>query len=225
MQSKILIAIGHKARQGKDTFANIWKKIDPENVYITHWADPLKIEAQNNRRNVPLISKEVLNGKTFYNLLDTQTSVLRKSEEEVPYLHKIFTERGITEYVGMNEKDPQILQFWGTDFRRKQYDNYWVDRTLEHIDTISKKFILIPDTRFKNEYNAVKNLNGYYVKIIRLHKDDTQYLDVNRDPRHLSEIDLEYVSADFTIAAYDEDLESFKLSAIAVINSINFLCS
>jgi len=223
LSNKILVAIGNKARHGKDTFANLWKELDPIDVYITHWADPLKEEVANVERKLPLVYRTKIDGKLYYSLLHTKVphyTYIIKTKEEVPYLHKIFEERGIETYAGMNEKDSEMLQFWGTDFRRAHYTNYWVDIILKEIAVRPEKYILIPDTRFTNEYNAVKDRGGVYVQMQRLNEDGSLYLDPMRDPKHKSEIDLDWVVGDFVITAKGGNMQMFTTLSLMTINGI-----
>jgi len=63
-----------------------------------------------------------------------------------------------------------MLQWWGTDYRRKycKNDNYWVDKLEEHLinNTISR-LIFITDVRYMNEVNLIKYYRGEIWKIIR----------------------------------------------------------
>lgn len=59
------------------------------------------------------------------------------------------------------------IQFWGTDVRRKQNYNYWVNKLTQlSIENINKgKSVYISDTRFPNEVDSIIDLDG---KVIRL---------------------------------------------------------
>lgn len=63
------------------------------------------------------------------------------------------------------------LQYWGTEIRRNQYNNYWIDKMANFIvDTLSKgKSVNVTDARFPNEVDLVKDLGG---KIVRLELSD-----------------------------------------------------
>ena len=132
-----------------------------------------------------------------------------------PKLYKIFSDRKIDTYWGMDEKDSEMLQFWGTDWRRACFDrNYWVTRLMEKIDYLSFSpdldYILIPDTRFLNELDAVKNRNGVYIKVIRYNLDGSEYRDPSRDPEHSSETELENTEPDMCIKAISGELDKFE---------------
>ena len=206
----ILLGFGHRARNGKDTVANILKeKLD--NVEIIHWADGVYEECTNTNSKYPLIKFEFkTNGHTYYSVLaDYRTgSRFTISAEDDPYLDSIFKTRNITEYWGMKEKDTEILQFWGTNYRRQHCNqDYWVNLTMQKATKIAKQmetgYILIPDTRFKNEVKALKNNGGYYIKVKRTNPDGSQYISNDRDPNHPSEAELEGYPADATLTAVD----------------------
>lgn len=59
------------------------------------------------------------------------------------------------------------LQFWGTEIRRKQQDNYWINKMSEFIvnSVNSGLSVNVTDARFPNEVDLIKDLAG---KIIRL---------------------------------------------------------
>ena len=224
MSSKLIIGIGNKAQHGKDTFAGIAAK-QFDDYYITHWADPLKEEVTNAERTAPLIYATSSDNGVHYMLLDhadgTSNTYLIKHYSEVPYLHEIFTKRNITVYWGMDGKDSEMLQFWGTDFRREMCDeDYWVNKTLLYVKYRPEKVILIPDTRFKNEWEAIKANQGLYVHVLRLNEDGTIYQDPSRSPTHKSEVDLDAVGSNYSIVAVSGDLHSFEMQALEVIEKI-----
>jgi len=208
--SVMLIGFGHRARNGKDTAANYLKeKLVSSNVEIIRWADGVYEECTNADSKYPLILQEfVTSVKTYYTVLANKETGERFAISNLtdPYLHKIFTERKITEYQGMTDKDPEILQFWGTNYRRTHCDgNYWVNLTMQKAFELAKEmqtgYILVPDTRFKNEVDALRINGGYYIKVVRTKEDGSQYIADDRDPDHPSEAELEGYPADVTLTA------------------------
>jgi len=206
----MLIGFGHRARNGKDAVANYLKE-KLGNVEIIHWADGVYEECTNADSPYPLIIQEfVTSEKTYYTVLADKNTGARYaiSNLEDPYLHQIFVNRNISEYQGMTEKDPEILQFWGTNYRRRHCDpQYWVNLTIEKTKSIAENlqdgYILIPDTRFKNEVEALRLNGGYYIKVVRTNIDGSQYIADDRDPNHPSEAELENYPADVTLTAID----------------------
>lgn len=209
-----IIAIGNKARQGKDVFAALLQK-KLTNAFTLSWAMPLKEEV-SQKTEIPLIFKRHANGKDYYYLRDTLSNYRVFTAEQMPLLHTMFTTRGISEYYIMKEKDPVLLQVWGTDFRRKIEDLYWVNRVDTMIKNISaslngeKGYVLIPDTRFFNEYSYVMTQGGLYVRVLRLEDSGMQYIDPERDSKHQSETELDTAPADFTVIAKTGDMKSIE---------------
>ncbi|KKN03321.1 hypothetical protein LCGC14_1108860 [marine sediment metagenome] len=204
----IMIGLGHRARNGKDTVANMLKE-QLGNVEIIHWADGVYEECTNRNTAYPLIKQEFTGpSKIYYSVLDDKQTGARIAISNIsdPFLHNIFTKRNITEYQGMISKDPEILQFWGTNFRRTLCDpNYWVKLTMKKANTLAlnmdRGVIIIPDTRFINEAEAVTINKGFYVRVVRIKEDGSQYIADDRDPNHPSEAELEGYPASSTLTA------------------------
>jgi hypothetical protein len=56
-----------------------------------------------------------------------------------------------------------LLQWWGTDYRRSQDVNYWVDQGLKEMQALPPHVSVVSDdTRFENEYRALK-MHGFTV--------------------------------------------------------------
>lgn len=221
----LIIGLGHRARQGKDSLSDlINEKLTTRNrsCVILHWADALKNEVTNADRKYPLIT---LNSGIFHILNHPLGAYDTFPKQAIPELFELFEKRKIDIYWGMDEKDSEILQWWGTNYRRNFYgDDYWVDRLTEKINNLTQAtklfIVLIPDTRFKNELKAIKDRNGFYIDIRRLLPDGTQYLCKDRNPNHKSERDLDGVAADMTFDILDKDLDALNAAAEKVIDEI-----
>jgi hypothetical protein len=65
-----------------------------------------------------------------------------------------------------------LLQWWGTDFKRKMFkDSYWLDLCKEYIQTLQVAFpnaiICVTDVRFPNEAAMISELDGINVRLVR----------------------------------------------------------
>lgn len=228
---KIIIGIGNKARNGKDTLATYLQTMLP-NAHIIHFADQLYSQVENSDLQRPLAIQTPLNTtQTGYFLRDDFNdphSYKLFLNEEVPALHELYINpKDNIHMTGsllwqMKSKAPELLQFWGTDYRRRLCsENYWIDRTNETIETIHNTYdpkelvyFLLPDTRFQNEYDFVTQQDfGYYVKIKRMNPDGSQYIDPFRDSKHESEVGLDEIASDYTIIADTGDLDTIKSEA------------
>ncbi len=61
----------------------------------------------------------------------------------------------------------QILQWWGTDYRRAQRGDYWIHQVREKILSNQSQNWVITDVRFQNESDLVHQLGGSLVVVLR----------------------------------------------------------
>ena len=183
----MIIGIGHKARQGKDTAAEILEL--KYGFIVIHFADALYDECRN--------STIIYNDKDNMFYMKCYDEEYYKFENPPEHIKKWILSNGSMEsglplngrliYRGMKEKDGALLQFWGTEFRRKKFDwDYWVKKVKDVIDNEPENDYVIPDARFKNEAEFIKDCGGEIWKIIR-----PEYNRLDRDPNHRSEVDLD----------------------------------
>ena len=99
-------------------------------------------------------------------------------------------------------KHPKLLQWWGTEYRRFQDPDYWVNKLCVSIPS-TLDVALITDVRFVNEAECIKNRGGYNVKIERLAADGTPFVAPDRPRDHVSEIALDDYKFDFYITTPD----------------------
>jgi len=217
----VLLGLGSKARNGKDTTAEIIKKLEP-NVHILHWADKLYEEVRNKEyeeHEMPLCkinNEEVWCLKSVKTVGKTRTIIYDKfTHKELPDFKDLVLgniNRDGFRYLYMLDKDPLLLQLWGTDLRRTYFgNNYWVKRTFEDIDRIAEEnknydglvWICVADTRFRNEASAVQDAGGVYVDVVRLNDDNTRFVAPDRDPNHPSEADLNDTKPDRILKAHN----------------------
>lgn len=59
-----------------------------------------------------------------------------------------------------NENVRTLLQTYGTDVKRKENENYWIDRLAQSLDK-NLDFVLIDDVRFENEAEFIVNNSGF----------------------------------------------------------------
>jgi len=78
-----------------------------------------------------------------------------------------------------------ILQGWGTDYRRLLCrDSYWIEQWLGEVALLSNDtLVVVPDVRFRNEYDCIIKVNGVVWRVDREVCDTTD--------RHPSEIELD----------------------------------
>jgi hypothetical protein len=66
----------------------------------------------------------------------------------------------------------QILQLWGTEYRRTQRPSYWIERLTDRVDELVRKGnkrVVISDVRFPNEADFVRSRRGELWKLHRVY--------------------------------------------------------
>lgn len=198
---RTIIGIGHKARQGKDTIADYLNR--KYGCRTIHFADALYDECRNatilfvpgdgTAEESPVLYLKT-SDEEYFRFEDPDETIINwikekgKPEKNLPY-------NALLLYDGMTEKDGTLLQFWGTEFRRKRFSwNYWTDIVRKTIDENPGTDFIIPDTRFKNEAQMISEMGGLVWKMER-----TGFIANDRDPNHTSEVDLDGWKFDITI--------------------------
>lgn len=89
-----------------------------------------------------------------------------------------------------------VMQQWGTEYRRKQLDGYWVSRTVSKIKELVKagKSVVVTDARFKDEADAIRNMGGTLVQVIRPNNPFE-----SGNEQHASETSMTHYPFDFVL--------------------------
>lgn len=160
IDSKIVpaIVIAGKMGFGKDYVGNLIKDTYSNIVKIS-FADALKEEVEH-----------------IINLLRNNASLehvayeMNVSKDEIKPLYIAMVAFKNIDELTVKNKNSTIrfmLQYWGTDVRRKHNENYWVQKTVDKILEINNlgNVALITDGRFPNELKGVSDLNGITIKL------------------------------------------------------------
>lgn len=75
------------------------------------------------------------------------------------------------------------LQTLGTEWGRRLYENIWLDACLNHIVRTGNDKHAIPDVRFRNELDGIRNAGGVVIRLLR----------GERQSSHPSELELESI--------------------------------
>jgi hypothetical protein len=245
--SQLIIGLGHKARNGKDSFASAvetyysglhatainhgMRSYRPVVVQRHAFADALYQEV-----NKWLTTSE---GKRFRGLGGILLNGHYTVEEGD--LHDTFSPNGLIftgvagkkpvilpDWVEPDEKPeissrapygkhPKLLQWWGTEYRRAQDLNYWVKKWKEGINP-KADIVLATDMRFFNEGDAVYSVGGFRVQVSRLNQDGTQFTDPDRDANHISETQLDGYNYDHRIIVKTGDIRLLEEYAITLVH-------
>ena len=202
IDSKIVpaIVIAGKMGFGKDYVGTLIKDTYSNIVKIS-FADALKEEVEH-----------------IINLLRNNASLehvayeMNVTKDEIFPMYEAMVQFDNVNKLTVNKKNSTIrfmLQYWGTDVRRKNDENYWVQKTVDKILEINKlgNVALITDGRFPNELKGVSKLNGITIQLDISKEKQIENL-LNRDGilpneeafNHPSEISyLEYKDFDLII--------------------------
>jgi hypothetical protein len=192
----LVIGLGHKARQGKDTVAKFWQDTygGQYDIIIHPFAAELKKEVN--------IAAERLGG--FENLISTVHS-MPQVYGVVPEWVQLDEEPDMTDPLCPNGKHRRLLQWWGTEFRRARNPFYWVVKADQYIRTRKPQIAIVPDVRFPNELEYIHAVGGESVRLERMSF-------VSDVPEHSSETAL--LGAKFThTMQVDNNLEDLLQTA------------
>lgn len=136
-----IIGLGRRKGAGKDTVASMIADILPPGVVsIEHFATPLREAA------------EIMFGLT-------KEDMLAPERKEVPQ-ERLY---------GFSPR--QLLQKLGTDFGRDMVSNrLWIDNLAWRIQkkgTSADSVFVVPDVRFANEAQAIRDMGGFVIEIQR----------------------------------------------------------
>lgn len=152
------IVIAGKMGYGKDYVGNLIKN-NFTNVEKISFADALKEEVEH-----------IINLIRNNSSLEHIAYEMNVSKDEIKPLYiAMIAFKDINELT-VKKKNSTIrfmLQYWGTDVRRKNNENYWVQKTVDKILEINKlgNVALITDGRFPNELKGVSKLNGITIQL------------------------------------------------------------
>jgi hypothetical protein len=181
--SRILISFGNKSRNGKDTAAagiQDWCVRHDFPFMLVNFGDALKIEVSEAIEEAGGVEELIAK-------MGMPSWVQRTPDAEL-------------ETLSPYGKHVKILQWWGTEYRRAQEPNYWVDKRREKVLGFDG-VVVTSDQRFINEAIDTAELGGYNANVRRLNEDGTQYFDPSRPANHISEIQLDTWDWDFRIIA------------------------
>jgi len=188
MSNEILyVGISGKKGHGKDTFANkLLEKLYDKGIdaQLYHYADPIKDL---------VVSVFGLDPDVVYNL----TPEAAKQRDEPTYLRRLDFPTCFRDDYYKHLTTREILQIMGTEIGRANCPTIWSHAPFRKEWPEDTNVVLIPDVRFIDEVESIKENDGLVIRIIRpsLSNNDT----------HLSETALDnYPVHKFSAVLYNE---------------------
>ena len=119
------------------------------------------------------------------------------------------------------DKSRDILQYWGTDVRRKQDKDYWVNLVDKRIKSTKCDFIFITDVRFENEQKCVTDNGGIVIRCFVNGDEQQKRLNArgvkNNNMLHSSEIAMNGFKANYHVDTSKKD--SIEIAIEIIKNS------
>lgn len=188
-----IIALAGRKRSGKTELATfLQEEYGAVIVTIASYLKQLCCELLECDLQQLLLMKD--NGTTF------SKTVTKKWVDIIHNKAKIDKEIIINEIGGITFTDVrQMLQVIGTNLIRQHNPNWHIEQMVNEINSFDKNtFIVIDDVRFPNEKEAIEQLGGEVIFIIRTH-------DCLNISNHLSEISLSWKDFDDKHVIFNEN--------------------
>ena len=221
----MIIGINAKARRGKDLLAShLAKALDS---HVIHFADALYDECRH-----PHEVLYVQEPQRTYAVIDSITyttpillmRIKKWFEMSRPKNMKVLEQDGTLIYsistVLMDRKDPLLLQWWGTEYKRNHFfNNYWVDEVdyyiREHWPEKNTRRVIIADVRFRNEAEYIRQHDdGILVRIEAPYPIEN----TGRDDNHPSETEMDDYDQ-FDVTVYNDFSNNFIPIAMSLITT------
>jgi hypothetical protein len=119
-------------------------------------------------------------------------------------------------YIKKDKDSRKLLQVYGTDIMRRKhgYDIWikYVDAWVKVHKSRGKEIIIIPDIRFQDEADYIKNNNGLLLKIEAKDRSNEKINEENlkNEVKHKSETSISVIMCDFIINNSKENKENVK---------------
>ena len=106
----------------------------------------------------------------------------------------------------------RFLQNYGTDVRRAEDQDYWVNRWEDSALSNPGKNFVADDVRFQNEFDKIQSMGGAVIRVVR---DD-----ISTGGEHVSETEHLNFAQDFTVSASVGALDHIKTQVDSIMETI-----
>jgi len=149
-------------------------------------------------------------GFVRHNMKDALVAEIKQNFPDL--LQQLANEENITIDQLFEMKPPlmrALLQNYGTEVRRRDNDNYWVEQWAKKLTT---KDTVVDDVRFLNEAQMVRNYHGILIRLTRP--------DITTGGEHKSETEQLEIEADYTIECKPGEHEALYKQLDEIVNSV-----
>lgn len=197
--SYMILGLAGRAGAGKDTCADVL--CQAHQFYRMAFADALRQEVVN--------AFGIDSGLFHTPSKEQKTAALAIGRCNDSDFMALMVKRG--ENITAPRSAREIMQWWGTEYRRAQNPVYWLDRAANTINEAMRRGfrrVVITDVRFRNEADLVRYYNGQVWMICRATADTAP-------ANHQSELELALIHPDTVI----ENNRSMTAFAAAVMKT------
>ena len=137
------------------------------------------------------------------NFKDALVEEMKKNFD--PVMNKIAAFYGIDKNLLFQEKPPimrALMQCYGTEVRRGDDPDYWTKQWKKKVTGATEKGydVLTDDVRFRNEAEAVREVGGVVIRVVRS--------DIQETGSHQSEVEMDSIVSNFEILSVKGELGS-----------------
>ena len=220
----LILGLGNKARHGKDSFAA---------AVTTYFVNLDAAAAKHGLKHKPVVVQHIAFADALYREVNDWVGANPGFKDGTVRFLSAHDSLRLPDWVQPDPnaevskrapygKHPKLLQWWGTELRRGQNPNYWVDQWKAAINP-KADIVLTTDMRFTNEAAAVKSVGGFTIQVNRKNVDGTRFIDPTRESLHVSETQLDGYNYDHEITVKTGDLVLLEEWAITLVHYLRAL--
>lgn len=171
--------------------------------------ESIRTQYRSGKRQAVIARKTGLPSGTISRIVNNLTRQLPPQSRDT-FLETAF----FSEWLNKENKHKfrYLLQNYGTEFRRSQDENYWIAQLNDKILRYDGSVVVIPDVRFPNEFDYIKEQGGVVWNVTR---------DIFMDhlSKHASETSIIHFAFDFTFAN-NGTLDQLRANVDMMVNGL-----
>jgi hypothetical protein len=204
-QTKLVLAFGHKAQNGKDSCVSFIKNERGAQYKIQqiNFADALRKEVTDFVDSYVLGDGEQppVDRQLGYMELCKQWGVQYDANAPVDTIYPDGKQRALLQAIGNGKRVPN--------------ENYWVDQWQAAVDASDADVVLVSDMRYVNEFAKIKTIGGVTIRVVRHNFISTL---TPEQMQHISENALNHHIFDALIEVGEGQLELLRKKALALFD-------